>query len=159
MASIGSDSGGSGKRELNVELNLVPFIDLMSVCIIFLLITAVWTQVSMIQLGTSIYAKATTEGLVEPKQRADVMLRVDVKSEGYTLIVGRTQTLLPKVNGEFDEARLKEALKQVKISYADKQDAVVSVADELSYEVAVKSIDLISNSGFAEVSIASQGGN
>ncbi|MBX9768360.1 MAG: biopolymer transporter ExbD [Bdellovibrionales bacterium] len=157
MASIGGDSGG--KKDLNVELNLVPFIDLMSVCIIFLLITAVWTQVSMIQLGTSIYAKATNEGQVEPKERADVMLRVDVRGDGYTLIVGRTQTMLPKINGEFDETRLKEALKQVKASYAEKQDAVVSVADELSYEVAVKSIDLISNSGFAEVSIASQGGN
>lgn len=156
MASIGGDGG---KKDLNVELNLVPFIDLMSVCIIFLLITAVWTQVSMIQLGTSIYAKATNEGQIEPKERADVMLRVDVRGDGYTLIVGRNQTMLPKINGEFDEARLKDALKQVKASYAEKQDAIVSVADELSYEVAVKSIDLISNSGFAEVSIASQGGN
>ena len=159
MASIGTEGGGSGSRDLNVELNLVPFIDLMSVCIIFLLITAVWTQVSMIQLGTSIYAKATNDGLVEPKERADVMLRVDVQSDGYTLNVGRTQTLIPKVNGEFDEARLRESLKQVKASYAEKQDAVVSVADELSYEIAVKSIDLISNAGFAEVSIASQGGD
>lgn len=48
MAQI--DSGGSKGRAVSVELNLVPFIDLMSVLITFLLITAVWTQVSMIQI-------------------------------------------------------------------------------------------------------------
>ena len=48
-----------GKTSSVVELNLVPFIDLMSVCIIFLLITAVWTQVSMLQLGSSVYSQQT----------------------------------------------------------------------------------------------------
>jgi len=49
MAQI--EEKGSG-RSSNVDLNIVPFIDLMCVCIIFLLVTAVWTQVSMIQIGS-----------------------------------------------------------------------------------------------------------
>ncbi len=36
MAHI--DDGGDGSRSTTVDLNLVPIIDLMSVCIIFLLI-------------------------------------------------------------------------------------------------------------------------
>ena len=36
-----------GKRELNSDINLVPFIDLLSVCICFLLIAAVWLQLPM----------------------------------------------------------------------------------------------------------------
>lgn len=48
MASIG-DSGG-GKRGLNPEVNLVPFIDLLSVCICFLLVSAVWLQVGSVQV-------------------------------------------------------------------------------------------------------------
>jgi biopolymer transport protein ExbD len=59
MAHI--DDGGGGGRNTTVDLNLVPIIDLMSVCIIFLLITAVWTQVSMIQIGSSIYGKKSTD--------------------------------------------------------------------------------------------------
>lgn len=54
MAHIESTGGG---RKTNLEVNLVPFIDLMSVLITFLLITAVWTQVSMIQIGSSVYGK------------------------------------------------------------------------------------------------------
>ena len=80
---------GSGGRKQVVELNLVPFIDLMSVCIIFLLITAVWTQVSMVQLGSSIYSKKTSEEPVIPPPFSEVVLRVDVLSEGFRLVVGK----------------------------------------------------------------------
>lgn len=42
-----SVEGGKGRRKkVNAELNLVPFIDLLSVCIIFLIATAVWIELS-----------------------------------------------------------------------------------------------------------------
>ena len=43
MAGISTGQGGDG---LNTELNLVPFIDLLSTLTLFLLITAVWTHMS-----------------------------------------------------------------------------------------------------------------
>ena len=64
MAQV--SDGGSGKKEATFDLNLVPFIDLMSVMITFLLITAVWTQVSMIKLGSSIYGKQNTDETPPP---------------------------------------------------------------------------------------------
>lgn len=53
MASVsdGGSSFGSGrKRSLDAEINLVPFIDLLSMCICFLLMTAVWTQLGSVQV-------------------------------------------------------------------------------------------------------------
>ena len=35
-----------GKKALDAAINLVPFIDLLSCCLSFLLITAVWTQLA-----------------------------------------------------------------------------------------------------------------
>lgn len=49
MAGI-SESGGKGKKTLNPDINLVPFIDLLSVCICFLLVSAVWLQVGSVQV-------------------------------------------------------------------------------------------------------------
>src|SRR6059058_5614089 len=40
-ASVGT---GDGKKSVNVELNIVPFIDLMSCLTAFLLVTAVWVN-------------------------------------------------------------------------------------------------------------------
>ena len=48
-ANVGGSSK-SGKRSLDAEIILVPFIDLLSMCICFLLITAVWIQVGVLQV-------------------------------------------------------------------------------------------------------------
>ncbi|MBS1986235.1 MAG: biopolymer transporter ExbD [Bdellovibrionales bacterium] len=55
MASVvGGESSGRGggrrKKSLDAELNLVPFIDLLSMCICFLLMTAVWIQIGALQV-------------------------------------------------------------------------------------------------------------
>src|ERR1044071_1965847 len=94
-----STKQGGGRRNADFELNLVPFIDLMSTCISFLLITAVWTQVSMIQIGSSIYGKKTDSGQVEQPQREDVNLKVDVNESGYVVNVGKQSFRIPRSGG------------------------------------------------------------
>src|ERR1700744_3736617 len=98
MAHI--ESGNGGGRKSSMDLNLTPFIDLMSVCIIFLLLTAVWTQVSMIQIGSSIYGKKNTEDTSPPPPRAEIPFRVDVRNEGFRIQIGRNSLSIPKQGGE-----------------------------------------------------------
>ncbi len=158
MAHI--DSGESSGRKRNIELNLVPFIDLMSVLITFLLITAVWTQVSMIQIGSSLYGKKSdTQPAPTPPPNADVVLKVDVKEMGYVLTVGRQIISLPMVNNQFDEAGLVAQLQRVKQLYPEKVDAVVSVADAIPYEQLIKAMDNCLNAGFSAISVATGGPN
>ena len=45
--------GGGGKKSVDFQLNLIPFIDLLSVLISFLLMTSVWTQVAKIDVRQS----------------------------------------------------------------------------------------------------------
>jgi len=44
-------SKGQDKKELNFELDLLPVISMMSVCICFLLLTAVWTQIGSVNIN------------------------------------------------------------------------------------------------------------
>ncbi|XGC81539.1 ExbD/TolR family protein [Bdellovibrio bacteriovorus] len=158
MAHI--DSGDSRGRKKNIELNLVPFIDLMSVLITFLLITAVWTQVSMIQIGSSLYGKKMdTQPSPTPPPNADVVLKVDVKEVGYVLTVGRQVISLPMVNEQFDDAGLVAQLQRVKQLYPEKVDAVVSVADAVPYEQLIKAMDNCLSAGFSAISVATGGPN
>src|SRR4026209_166870 len=46
-AAVGT---GDGKKSVNVELNIVPFIDLMSCLTAFLLVTAVWVNIAQINI-------------------------------------------------------------------------------------------------------------
>ena len=151
--------GNSSEREINYELNIVPFIDLMSVCIIFLLLTAVWTQVSMIQIGSSVYGKRMDDQESKKPPRPEVNLEVLVDKRGYTVIVGQeTPVSVPRIIGadgqeEYDQRNLILILKSVKDRYPDKKDALIALEDELVYENLIQGMDSLLLSGFPEVAI------
>ena len=155
MAHI--DDGGKSGRAVNVDVNIVPFIDLMSVLVIFLLITAVWTQVSMIQIGSSIYGKKSEK--IEPKinDQVQIPFRVDIRSTGYHMLVGRESKSIPKVNGEYDRTRLLEELKKVKDLYPEKKDVVVTMEDDLKYEHLIAGMDALLEADFPEIAVATAG--
>lgn len=148
-----TEESGSG-RSANTEVNLIPFIDLMSVLITFLLITAVWTQVSMIQLGSSIYGKKTSDQITPPPPVADIPLRLDVKENGFRLIVGPEKYVFERKNKEWSTAELLERLAVVRQMYPDKADATVTVDNEVPYEKMILGMDALLKTGFGSISIA-----
>ena len=155
MAHI--DDGNKEGRETSVDVNIVPFIDLMSVCIIFLLITAVWTQVSMIQIGSSIYGKKNQDEMPEPPPKAEVPFRVDVKTAGYQVLYGSNRVSIPKRANEYDFERLLSELKRVKTLYPEKSDGVITIEDELAYKHLIRGMDAMLSSGFEQIAVGVSG--
>lgn len=155
MAQIEESGGG---RQTNVDINIVPFIDLMCVCIIFLLVTAVWTQVSMIQIGSSVYSKRTEATPEEPPIRPEVAFRMDIVNAGYVLTIGKNKMTIPKINGAFDDASLARELQSLRTQYPDKKDAVISVSEELTYDDLIHGMDMLLTEKFEEISVATGGG-
>lgn len=147
MAQI--EASGKGRRA-NVDLNLVPFIDLMSVLITFLLISAVWTQVSMIQLGAS-FASPKDAGRTEYKAPPleDLVLRLDVVASGYVLKFGNQTKPIPKQNDEYDVLALSNELIRIKGLYPDKESIKISIADEIVYEHVIAAMDAGLKAGFS----------
>lgn len=144
------DTGGGGKRGSNFELNLVPFIDLMSVLITFLLISAVWTQVSMIQLGASFAApRLDDETPIKPPPLEDLVLRLDIREAGYVLWVGKDTRRIPKIEGEYDQAALLNDLMRVKQMYPDKGGIKMAIEDAIIYDHVVNAMDLGLKAGFS----------
>ena len=47
---MGVSLGSGDKKSVDIEINVVPFIDLMSCLTAFLLVTAVWTQFAQINI-------------------------------------------------------------------------------------------------------------
>lgn len=155
MAEV--EESGSGRKK-NFEPNLVPFIDLMSVLITFLLISAVWTQVSMIQIGTSIYGKKNpNQEAPIPPPDVDIVLKLDIKETGYHLYVGTDKIALPILNGDFDDPGLIAQLERVKQLYPNKVDAALAMEDALPYERFIKGMDAFIAGGFPQISILTGG--
>lgn len=57
-------NGRRGKRQMNFELNLVPFIDVLSTCICFLLVTAIFINLGSFHVNQAI----GTEGAEQNKK-------------------------------------------------------------------------------------------
>lgn len=150
---------GKGSRSANVDVNIVPVIDLMSVLIVFLLITAVWDQISMIQLATSIYGKKSDDQQVQEKKPDDleIPLRLDIKLDGYVVVFKDKSTLISNTNGEYNTKGLSEELRRIKEAFPNKTDIVISVEDEISYGSLVKGMDVAITEKFPQVSIATGG--
>src|ERR1700745_43738 len=102
-------TGKGGKKPLDAELNLVPFIDLLSCCISFLLITAVWTQIAGLQISSS---GGPPEQ--ETKQETTIDVRLLLNDKGYQLTMAGANIDIPKVNGVFDPKSLGENVGQPK---------------------------------------------
>lgn len=147
MAHI--ESGGKG-RNTNTELNLVPVIDLMSVLITFLLISAVWTQVSMIKLGASFASPRDPEQKeITPPPLEDVVLKLQIRNTGYVLYVGKDVRPIPMAKGAYDNEALEADLKKIKQLYPDKGGVKLEISDEILYEVVVGAMDTGLRAGFA----------
>lgn len=84
-ANVGGGGGSGRRRSLDAEINLVPFIDLLSMCICFLLMTAVWTQLSAVQVKQA----NGTEGAADTAQSMDLDVKF-VSSEALALTLKKS---------------------------------------------------------------------
>lgn len=61
MGGVSVDGGkGGGRKSLDAEINMIPMIDLLMVTISFLLITAVWSNMSRIEASTHAPSNTTS---------------------------------------------------------------------------------------------------
>ena len=70
---MGLAQGPQGKKNLNVELNLLPVFDILSVCICFLLMTVVWVEVRSLETKQAVGGQAASETVKE----ASVWMTID----------------------------------------------------------------------------------
>lgn len=156
------DSGGKGKKKsLDSELNLVPFIDLLSCLISFLLITAVWTQVTAVQARST--GSLSENNPPEEPNPNKTSVRVLLTEKGYTLSVANQPTELVKAQsevkgnttpGRYDTKALADKLKtDVKARYSEQKAVTVAAEDSVQFEDLIGTIDAIAALDLPEISV------
>src|SRR6185436_11270201 len=113
MASAGPSTGG--KRSYDMEINLVPFIDLLSCCIAFLMIVAAWVQIARIDVAPSPNGPAAEES----KDDDPLKLGIVLGSHGYTLTDSSGAAVqIPKKGSDYDQVELETKLKTIRSQFA-----------------------------------------
>src|SRR5687768_5824759 len=76
--SVDTGGGSGGRKNVDVNINLVPFIDLMSCLVAFLLITAVWTNVAQVPVTPKGVGRDAEQTLpTEPPVNISVLVSQD----------------------------------------------------------------------------------
>src|SRR5207302_3878301 len=133
-------TGKGGKKSLDAEINLVPFIDLLSCCISFLLITAVWTQIAGLQVASS-------GGPPEQQQKQEntIDVKLLLTEKGYSITMPGAQVDIPKIasaDGQpaFDRKTLTEKLKTIKTRLPEQTAVTVEREDAVAYHDLVNTV-------------------
>jgi biopolymer transport protein ExbD len=149
-------TGKAGKKPLDASINLVPFIDLLSCCISFLLITAVWTQLARMDVSQKGQGAAGAENEKPPEPT--VSLTLFINKDGYTFAKSTGEsTDIPKKGEEYDYGKLADTLKDAKTAYPDKNDIQVKADDDVIYNHIIRSMDVVLSNKFPDVSLSDKG--
>lgn len=148
MGGVNLPEGG-GKRTLDFELNLVPFIDLLSCCISFLLITAAWTQLARLETIQKVEAAGAAGGTPEDK------IQLVVFDWGYELLPpGQTESCaIKKQNGAYDHKFLRRELQRMRTERPAMTIAAVAAEDKLDFIEVVGVMDICVDLGLINVSL------
>ena len=144
MASFGTHEKGS----VNVELNIVPFIDLMSCLTAFLLVTAVWVNVANLRNQPAGRARDQVDTPEHPK----VAILLDADSIRVSAYPSGQGVELPandwqKLASALKEFQLPEETPRVEIA------ALSTDAHPIAYQSLVLAMDTAMKAGFPDVGV------
>jgi biopolymer transport protein ExbD len=161
---MGAAVGTSDKGSVNVEINIVPFIDLMSCLTAFLLVTAVWVNIAQI----NIQPKGKTRDTVNVQQDDEhVTLSVLVQSDKIWVGLSRVNEFqeIPRLaSGEHDWDKLKTTLEGHKKSafFADRDDLEIAAESTaqapVPYQDIIHAMDTALLVGFKDVGLSDPAG-
>lgn len=148
-------TGGSGR---NVDLNIVPFIDLMSCLTAFLLVTAAWVGTAQLDIHPQALAHDPTcpDGTCD-----DPKLSVLIEPDSIFIGISRLGELerIARNHTDDDWGRLRASLDRQKASvyFATSSDievaALGTVAQPIQYQALVSAMDVARAAGFPQVAL------
>lgn len=147
---ISEGSLGKSGKSVNSEIPLIPFIDLLLCCVMFLLVTAVWNQLASINANQQ---GGDPSPIALSSERIELVLRV--KNNGYILASTAGDRLeIPKVENRYDLEALRNKLKQRRRLEPTRNDLIVAPEDGVIYVDIIDAMDMVRGEGFTDVTLS-----
>jgi biopolymer transport protein ExbD len=120
------------------ELDVTTFMNLMVVLIPFLLISAVFSRVAIMELSVP-----TSSG-GSKSNAPNFAIEVIVRQSGFEIGNGSAvEAAVPKKDGQYDMAMLSDMLLRLKGQYPQKEDATVLMEPDIEYDHLIQFMDAV----------------
>lgn len=119
-------------------LNLIPMMDILTVLVIFLLITAVFTHITVMDLSIPTQAGGTAVNA------PNFSIEVIVRKAGLEIANGSSvEAAIPKKDDKYDLEMLSKMLTRLKAQYPEKEDATVLMEPDIAYDHLIQVMDAV----------------
>jgi biopolymer transport protein ExbD len=119
-------------------LNLIPMMDILTVLVIFLLITAVFTHITIMELNVPTHSGGTAVNT------PNFSIEVIVRKAGLEIANGSSvEAAIPKKDDKYDLELLSKMLTRLKDQYPEKADATVLIEPDVQYDYLIQIMDAI----------------
>lgn len=141
----------AGKKDVNTELNITSMIDLMSVLVAFLLLSAVWVQISALPASVDSKGRAPSSSTPPENNR----LTVHVTSTGIRMTWppgAKGPGFINKTKEGYDLTKVTSAIEAV-IATGKSLTASVSGDNNVEYGLVAESVDAVKAGKVSSVSL------
>lgn len=130
-----------GRRNVETaELNITAFMNLMVILVPFLLITAVFSRLAILELNLP-------SSSTEPAEQQELVFQLEVIVRDSRIEVGDRNVgalgIYPKEDGGYDFDALSTKLAEIKQQYPEKTDASILLEPDISYDTLVQIMDRV----------------
>jgi biopolymer transport protein ExbD len=123
------------------ELDITTFLNLMVVLIPFLLISAVFSRVTIMELSVPTSAGGTVSST------PNFAIEVIVRRAGFEIANGSSvEAAIPKKDDQYDMDMLSKMLIRLKAQYPEKEDATVLMEPDIEYDYLIQIMDAVRGS-------------
>jgi len=136
-------AGRGGRKPVDIDMNLIPFIDMMSVLVAFLLLTAVWTNLAQINIKPGGLGH-DTEQLPPPQPPINLSILVAEDGDWIGITTGQPRKIDKLADGSYDYDSLAEALKYYKNEsgiFNERDDVEIAAEDKVDYQTVISTMD------------------
>jgi len=152
MGGVAVEGGHGGKKSVDAEIPLIPFIDLLLCCVMFLLVTAVWNKLARIDANQQ---QPGRESTIDQPPDDRIRLFLQIKGTGYVISgTDGTNIEIPKNGDQYDMEGLREKLHDRREQEPNRRDLIVAPEDGVLYEDVIAAMDLVVGAGYEEMSLS-----
>jgi biopolymer transport protein ExbD len=123
------------------ELNITAFMNLMVVLVPFLLLSAVFTQLSILELNLPPDTKSQANNNQKKVRNFEVIVRKDKLVVADN--IGGILKVIDNTGGEHDFSALSVFLTKVKVRFPDKKNISILLEPNIEYELLVRAMDTV----------------
>lgn len=133
--------GGRRRNTETAELNITAFMNLMVILVPFLLITAVFSRLAILELNLPGSSS-------EPADDQEQVFQLEIIVRGDRIEVGDRNVGVLGVypvnaDGQYDYAAMSSKLSELKVAYPEKSDASILLEADIPYDTLVQVMDRV----------------